>query len=83
VAPEFTEPGGHRVILQVPGPRPILVIREIRRTTGYELVKAKKAIDDWPSIVVSDLSESSAERVAERLRAAGARAVAKPAEENL
>jgi ribosomal protein L7/L12 len=80
---QFTEPGNHRVVLQVPGPRPILVIREIRRTTGLDLVAAKRIIDDWPAIVVHSVSESSAERVAERLRQAGAKAIATPAEENL
>lgn len=83
VRAEFSEPGNHRVVLQVPGPQPILVIREIRRTTGLDLLGAKKIVDDWPAIVVQGLSEAGAERVAERLRRAGAKAIATPAEENL
>ena len=39
--------------------------------------------DNWPSIVVWDVSEESAGRVAERLRQAGAKAIATATEENL
>ena len=83
IRPEFTQPGGHRVILQVPGPQPVLVIREIRRTTGRELPAAKKVVDDWPAIVAEGLNEQSAELVADRLRKAGAKALAAPMGENL
>src|SRR5687768_5812804 len=77
-AARFTEPGGHRVVLQVTGSNPIAVIREIRRTRGLGLVEAKQMIDSAPVVVAEGLSEQSAELVADRLRAAGARALAAP-----
>jgi ribosomal protein L7/L12 len=66
------------VVLQLPGPNVVLVIRELRRTTGRGLLEAKQLTDDAPVVVVEGLSETSAELVAERLRAAGARALAAP-----
>ncbi len=77
-AGRFTEAGEYRVVLQVPGNRVVAVIRELRRTTGKDLVAAKQIVDDAPAIVAEGLSEQSAELVADRLRAAGARAVAAP-----
>ena len=74
----FSEPGGHRVVLQVPGSNPILVIREIRVTTGLGLVEAKEMAESAPVVVAENLSENSAELVADRLRRAGARALAAP-----
>ncbi len=78
VHPRFTEPGEHRVVLQVPGPSPVMVIREIRRTTGLDLMAAKNLVDEAPVIVKENLSESSAGLVADHLQKAGARAVASP-----
>ncbi|GLY18075.1 hypothetical protein Kisp01_50890 [Kineosporia sp. NBRC 101677] len=78
VAERFTEPGGHRVVLQVAGPNPIAVIREIRRTTGLDLRAAKQLLDEAPTIVKENLSESSAGLVADHLQKAGARALAAP-----
>ena len=77
-AERFTEPGTHRVVLQVTGSNPIAVIREIRRTRGLGLVEAKQLIDSAPVVVAEGLSEQSAGLVADRLRAAGARALAAP-----
>jgi ribosomal protein L7/L12 len=77
-AARFTEVGGHRVVLQVTGSNPIAVIRELRRTRGLGLVEAKQLIDSAPVVVAEGLSEQSAELVADRLRAAGARALAAP-----
>jgi hypothetical protein len=77
-ASKFTEAGEYRVVLQVPGPRSIMVIREVRRTTGKSLVDAKAVIDDAPAVVAEGLSQESAELVADRLRAAGAKALAAP-----
>ncbi|HST84155.1 MAG TPA: ribosomal protein L7/L12 [Kineosporiaceae bacterium] len=74
----FSEPGRHRVVLQVPGSNPILVIREIRRTRGLGLLEAKELVESAPVVVAEGLSEQSAELVADRLRAAGARALAAP-----
>jgi ribosomal protein L7/L12 len=77
-AAKYTEPGAFRVVLQVRSGTPILVIGQIRRTTGLRLPEAQKIFDDAPAIVVAGLSETSAELVADRLRAAGAKAVAAP-----
>jgi len=74
----FTEPGRHRVVLQVTGSSPIHVVREIRRTTGRGLQESVKLVNDAPVVVAEGLSEQSAELVADRLRAAGARALAAP-----
>jgi ribosomal protein L7/L12 len=75
---KYTEPGEYRVVLQVPGPKQIQVIKQIRETTALGLVEAKKLIDDAPAVVAEGLSQESAELVADRLRAAGARALAAP-----
>ncbi|GAB6903571.1 ribosomal protein L7/L12 [Kineosporia succinea] len=77
-AARFTEPGDHRVVLQVAGPSPILVIREIRRTTGLGLMAAKQLVEEAPVIVRENLSEASAALVADHLTKAGARALAAP-----
>jgi len=74
----FSEPGGYRVVLQVVGPNVIRVIREIRRTRGLDLLQAKQLVEAAPVVVAEGLSEQSAELVADRLRAAGARALAAP-----
>jgi len=62
----------------VPGPNAVRVIRELRRTRGLSLIDAKQMIDAAPVVVAEGLSEQSAELVADRLRAAGARALAAP-----
>ena len=77
-ATKFTEAGDYRVVLQVPGSNPVMVIREVRRTTGLGLLEAKQLTEAAPAVVVEKLSKQSAELVADRLRAAGARAVAAP-----
>jgi ribosomal protein L7/L12 len=77
-AAEFTAPGRFRVVLQVPGNRQIQVIQQIRRTTTLGLVEARQLLAEAPAVVVEGLSEESAELVADRLRAAGARARAAP-----
>jgi ribosomal protein L7/L12 len=77
-AAEFAEPGEYRVVLQVAGPKLVTVIRELRRTTGKDLAEAKQIVDDAPAVVAEGLSQTSAELVADRLRAAGAMAVAAP-----
>jgi large subunit ribosomal protein L7/L12 len=66
------------VVLQVPGAKQIQVIKQVRITTGLGLTEAKKVIDDAPAVVVEGLSQESAELVADRLRAAGATALAAP-----
>jgi ribosomal protein L7/L12 len=78
VAPRFAELGRYRVVLQVAGSSPIPVIREVRRTTGRSLQEAVALINEAPVVVAEGLSETSANLVADRLREAGARALAAP-----
>ena len=76
----FQEPGDQRVVLQTTGARAVEVIRELRRTTGITLLDARTMVQEAPVVVAEGLSEQSAERVADRLRSAGARATAVPAD---
>ncbi len=73
--PELTEPGGYQVVLQVTGPKPVTAITVISEATGLDFMSASKLAQDAPAVVVSGISETSAERVVERLEKAGARAV--------
>ena len=72
----LTEPGERQVVLQVTGARPIQVITVIRQATGLDLMSARNLAQDAPVVVVSGISEASADRVVERLEKAGAKAVA-------
>jgi ribosomal protein L7/L12 len=74
--PALTEPGQCQVVLQVSGARPVHVITVISEATGLDFMSASKLAQDAPVVVVSGISEASAERVVERLQRAGARAVA-------
>ena len=73
---ELTEPGERHVVLQQIGPRPVQVIAIISQATGLDLVSASDLARDAPVVVVSGISDASADRVVERLQKAGARAVA-------
>jgi hypothetical protein len=75
---QFNEPGEYRVVLQVTGPKLVHVVRELRRTRHLGLKEAKDLTDAAPVVVAEGLSQQSAELVADRLRAAGARALAAP-----
>jgi ribosomal protein L7/L12 len=72
----FTEPGERQVVLQLIGPRPVQVVAIIGQATGLDLVSASDLAKDAPVVVVSGISEASADRVVERLEKAGAKAVA-------
>jgi ribosomal protein L7/L12 len=72
----LTEPGESQVVLQLIGSRPINVIAIISQATGLDLVSASNLAKDAPVVVVSGVSEVSANRVVERLQKAGAKAVA-------
>ena len=72
----LAEPGERQVVLQVTGARPIQVITIIRQATGLDLMSARNLAHDAPVVVVSGISEASADRVVERLEKAGAKAVA-------
>lgn len=69
------EPGGYQVVLQVTGATPIKVVKVIAQASGLDLMSASSLARDAPVIVVSGISEASAERVVERLEKAGAKAV--------
>jgi len=73
--PALTEPGQCQVVLQVTGASPVTVITVITEATGLDFMSASKLAQDAPAIVVSGISEDSAERVVERLERAGAKAV--------
>jgi ribosomal protein L7/L12 len=73
--PELTEPGDCQVVLQVTGASPVTVITVITEATGLDFMSASKLAQDAPAVVVSGISEASAERVVERLQKAGAKAV--------
>jgi ribosomal protein L7/L12 len=72
----LTEPGECQVVLQLIGSRPIHVIAIISQATGLDLVSSSNLAKDAPVVVVSGVSEASANRVVERLQKAGAKAVA-------
>lgn len=72
---ELTEPGERHVVLQQVGPRPVQVMAIISQATGLDLVSASNLARDAPVVVVSGISDASADRVVERLEKAGARAV--------
>jgi ribosomal protein L7/L12 len=72
----LTEPGETQVVLQVTGATPIRVVKVICQATGLDLMSASKLARDAPVVVVSGISEASAERVVERLQKAGAKALA-------
>jgi ribosomal protein L7/L12 len=72
----LAEPGECQVVLQVAGASPIKVMKVICQATGLDLISARDLAQDAPVVVVSGISEASAERVVERLQKAGAKAVA-------
>jgi ribosomal protein L7/L12 len=71
----LTEPGDFHVVLQLIGAKPIYVIGVISQATGLDLVSASNVAKDAPVVVVSGISQSSADRVVERLQRAGAKAI--------
>jgi ribosomal protein L7/L12 len=73
--PELTEPGDYQVVLQVIGAGPVQVMAVISEATGLDFMSASTLAQDAPVVVVSGISEASADRVVERLQKAGARAV--------
>ena len=73
--PALTEPGECQVVLQLVGTHPVTVITVISEATGLDFVTASNLAQDAPAVVVSGISEASADRVVERLEKAGAKAV--------
>ena len=58
----YDEPGDHRVVLQLPGRQPALVIRQLRRTTGCALQEAMRRVATI-ALVHETLSEGLGETV--------------------
>lgn len=71
----LTEPGEFQVVLQVTGASPLQVMGVIRQATGLDLMSASDLVQDAPAVVVSGISQASADRVVERFQKAGAKAV--------
>jgi ribosomal protein L7/L12 len=74
--PALTEQGECQVVLQMTGPNPVTVITVITEATGLDFMSASKLAQDAPAVVVSGISETSADLVVGRLQKAGAKAVA-------
>jgi ribosomal protein L7/L12 len=74
--PALTEQGECQVVLQMTGASPVTVITVITEATGLDFMSASRLAQDAPAVVVSGISEASAECVVERLEKAGAKAVA-------
>ena len=74
----LSRPGHHRVVLQLPGDKPVLVVRQLRRITGADLATARSVLQAAPVVVVENLSQESAAEAAHLLQAAGARATVTP-----
>jgi len=74
----LSQPGDHRVVLQLPGDKPLDVIRALRRVTGADLLTAKNMLEGAPIVIVENLSQESAAQAAHLLTSAGARAVVSP-----
>lgn len=81
----FTEIGTHAVVLDAVGEQPVAVIREVRRVTGWDLLRAKHAVDAVPAqapagtttqgvVLVAGLSAASAAAACDALAGAGATA---------
>ena len=60
------------VILKGPGANKINVIKVIRELTGLGLKEAKDFVDSAPKAIKTGLSQSDADALAEKLKAAGA-----------
>jgi ribosomal protein L7/L12 len=74
--PDLTEPGECQVVLQLTGPSPVKVVAVVSEATGLDFLSASALVQDSPVVVVSGISQASADRTVERLQGAGARAVA-------
>ena len=72
----LVEPGESQVVLQIAGASPVKVIKVVREATGLSILAARDLVLDAPVVVVSGISQASAERVVARLEKAGATAVA-------
>jgi ribosomal protein L7/L12 len=70
---------GHlAVVLQAPGPQPILLIRHLREITGFGLRDARALLDSVPATVATGLSDADAARIGRLLESAGATVEIRP-----
>jgi uncharacterized protein (DUF58 family) len=74
VPPALSRPGDHRVVLQLPGDKPVQVVAALRRITGADLRTAKQMLESAPVVVAEGLSQDSAAEAVHLLTSAGARA---------
>lgn len=72
VAAQYAVPGRYGVELLGAGERPLEVIKAVREVNGSGLAEAKGIVTGAPAPIVAGLSEQSAQRVADRIRRAGA-----------
>jgi len=72
----LSEPGEVHVVLQLIGSNPVQVMAIIAQATGLDLMSASNLARDAPVVVVSGISQDSADAVVQRLQKAGAKAVA-------
>lgn len=68
---KYTQPGRYQVELLGAGDRPIEVVKALREVSSLGLVEAKQLIDGAPTIVATNISESSATHVRDRISRAG------------
>lgn len=68
----FAEPGTYTVTLRGAGPRPISTIKALRAITGAGLAEARRATESTPSVVLENVSPTSAQRAQSLLEEAGA-----------
>lgn len=73
--PALSQPGEYQVVLQLPGANVVRVVTVISEATGLDFISASTIAKDAPAVVVSGISEASAELVVERLQKVGAKAV--------
>jgi large subunit ribosomal protein L7/L12 len=72
-------PSSYDVVLEAAGPKPINVIKIIRKVTGLGLVEAKHIVDTTPtSVVVTTPDPEAADALVRLLANAGATAVIAP-----
>lgn len=73
VAPEFRQPGTHRVELLDRGSKDIYLLKALREVRDLSLAEAKELAGVVPAPVAQGLSRESAQAVAERISDAGGR----------
>ncbi|MFB6893449.1 ribosomal protein L7/L12 [Kitasatospora sp. NPDC056327] len=60
------------VVLTDPGPRPVEVVKLLRRRTGPSLWQGRLLVDDVPAVVLDDVPRETAEAAVRDLLATGA-----------